>query len=101
MANIEQRISAAEEKEARAKAQLLKLKAAHMRKMRKLDTRRKIVIGGAFLAWASKQKSEKNLEFIEKMITKQITRDVDRALFEEFLAKLKIAPALPLDGRAK
>jgi len=66
---------------AQAKARYDKVKARHTAAARKLDTRRKIIVGGALIDMASRD--EKVAGFLKRLIDK-LPRDQDKKVFEEW-----------------
>jgi len=59
-------------------ARIQMIEAREKVKERKLDTRRKILVGAYYLDVAKK---ENKLDSLSKLMTKFLTRDSDRALF--------------------
>ncbi|PKL95009.1 MAG: mobilization protein C [Gammaproteobacteria bacterium HGW-Gammaproteobacteria-8] len=74
------RLAALREKERQLKAQIAQIEAREKATERKLDTRRKILIGGAVLAkvkrgaWPEKQ--------LRELVDSELTKDRDRLLFD-------------------
>jgi len=66
---------------AQAKARYDKVRARHTAAARKLDTRRKIILGGALIDMASRD--EKVAGFVKRLIEK-LPRDQDKKVFEEW-----------------
>lgn len=67
-------------KQAQLKAQIQKEKNKERARERKEDTRRKIIVGGAFLAKA--KKSEQLNDWLEDFLNNNLTKDSDRELFK-------------------
>ena len=59
-------------------ARIAKVEALHKNRERKLDTRRKILLGSYYL---DKARKENNLDEVKKIMDKYLTRDSDKALF--------------------
>lgn len=79
MANLDERISALENKLKQAKAMKQKQEARDRMKDRALDTRRKILVGAAVLARV--QRGEMSETDLRSMLDVALTRADDRALF--------------------
>lgn len=75
----ETELEKAERQLAQAKARVQSIKAREASKQRKLDTRRKIILGGALMQFAE---TEPNLkQFIDRTIS-NLTRDADKKAFD-------------------
>ena len=59
-------------------ARIAKVEALHKTRERKLDTRRKILLGSYYL---DKARKENNFDEVKKIMDKYLTRDSDKALF--------------------
>ncbi len=91
-----ERIAAAEKQVAAKKARLARLKAQESTEARKLDTRRKIVVGGAVLAHA-----EIDPAFaieLRHVLAKAVARDQDKAVIADLLPVNGVGtePAVPV-----
>jgi septal ring factor EnvC (AmiA/AmiB activator) len=74
--NANDQLEALKQRKARLAAQIQKLEASETAKRRKLDARRKIIVGGAVLAHA-----ERSSEFgsaLKALLRSAVTRDIDR-----------------------
>lgn len=60
-------------------AQILKQEARFKSNQRKIDTRKKVLVGSYYLDKASE---ENNIDSIKSLMDKYLTRPSDRALFE-------------------
>lgn len=85
----ETELDRAEKRYAQAKARLLALKNREATKARKLDTRRKIILGGALVDLAERDSNAAAM--IERLI-RNLPREQDRKAFEGWDAK-QPAPA--------
>lgn len=85
----ETELDRAEKRYAQAKARLLALKNREATKARKLDTRRKIILGGALVDLAERDSSAAVM--IERLV-RNLPREQDRKAFEGWDAK-QTAPA--------
>ena len=94
----ETELDRAEKRYAQAKARLLSLKNREATKARKLDTRRKIILGGALVDLAERDSNAAAM--IERLI-RNLPREQDRKAFEGWDAKQPVpapsvtAPPLP------
>ena len=92
----ETELDRAEKRYAQAKARLLALKNREATKARKLDTRRKIILGGALVDLAERDSNA--VAMIERLI-RNLPREQDRKAFEGWdaqqPAKAEDPPALP------
>ena len=79
----ETELERAEKRYAQAKARLLALKNREATKARKLDTRRKIILGGALVDLAERDSAA---AMIERLV-RNLPRDQDRKAFEGWDAK--------------
>jgi len=80
---IEERLLELEARKRRADAEIRKLRARLSKEERKRDTRRKILIGAAVLAYAEKSANDgddRNLRFVRRLVAGMSERD--RAVFE-------------------
>jgi hypothetical protein len=80
----ETELDRAEKRYAQAKARLLALKNREATKSRKLDTRRKIILGGALVDLAERDSNAAAM--IERLI-RNLPREQDRKAFEGWDAK--------------
>jgi hypothetical protein len=80
----ETELDRAEKRYAQAKARLLALKNREATKARKLDTRRKIILGGALVDLAERDSNAAAM--IERLI-RNLPREQDRKAFEGWDAK--------------
>ena len=80
----ETELERAEKRYAQAKARLLALKNREATKARKLDTRRKIILGGALVDLAERDSNAAAM--IERLI-RNLPREQDRKAFEGWYAK--------------
>ena len=80
----ETELDRAEKRYAQAKARLLALKNREATKARKLDTRRKIILGGALVDLAERDSNAAAM--IERLI-RTLPREQDRKAFEGWDAK--------------
>ena len=81
---VETELDRAEKRYAQAKARLLALKNREATKARKLDTRRKIILGGALVDLAMRDSNA--VAMIERLV-RNLPRDQDRKAFEGWDAK--------------
>ncbi len=92
----ETELERAEKRYAQAKARLLALKNREATKARKLDTRRKIILGGALVDLAERDSNAAAM--IERLI-RNLPREQDRKAFEGWDAKqptkAEVPPAPP------
>ena len=93
----ETELERAEKRYAQAKARLLALKNREATKARKLDTRRKIILGGALVDLA--QRDSTAAAMIERLV-RNLPRDQDRKAFEGWDAKQPTAASSPTDPPA-
>ena len=100
----ETELERAEKRYAQAKARLLALKNREATKARKLDTRRKIILGGALVDLAER---DSNAAAMIERLVRNLPREQDRKAFEGWDAKLPVrteptlSPApLPSPGSA-
>ena len=94
----ETELDRAEKRYAQAKARLLALKNREVTKARKLDTRRKIILGGALVDLAERDSNAAAM--IERLI-RNLPREQDRKAFEGWDAKQRVPappPPAPLTG---
>ena len=98
----ETELDRAEKRYAQAKARLLALKNREATKARKLDARRKIILGGALVDLAERDSNAAAM--IERLI-RNLPREQDRKAFEGWDAKQPAAapplPALPAGTPSK
>ena len=87
---VETELDRAEKRYAQAKARLLALKNREATKARKLDTRRKIILGGALVDLAMRDSNA--VAMIERLV-RNLPRDQDRKAFEGWDAKQPAAPS--------
>lgn len=80
----ETELERAEKRYAQAKARLLALKNREATKARKLDTRRKIILGGALIDLAER---DSNAAAMIERLVRNLPRDQDRKAFEGWDAK--------------
>jgi len=80
----ETELERAEKRYAQAKARLLALKNREATKARKLDTRRKIILGGALVDLAMRDSNAADM--IERLV-RNLPREQDRKAFEGWDAK--------------
>ena len=90
----ETELERAEKRYAQAKARLLALKNREATKARKLDTRRKIILGGALVDLAER---DTNAAAMIERLVRNLPREQDRKAFEGWAAKqpANTADALP------
>ena len=95
----ETELDRAEKRYAQAKARLLALKNREATKARKLDTRRKIILGGALVDLAMRDSN--TAAMIERLI-RNLPREQDQKAFEGWDAKqtAKVEDAAPLPSPA-
>ena len=91
----ETELERAEKRYAQAKARLLALKNREATKARKLDTRRKIILGGALVDLAMR---DSNAAAMVERLVRNLPREQDRKAFEGWDAK-QPAPADPILGQ--
>lgn len=80
----ETELERAEKRYAQAKARLLALKNREATKARKLDTRRKIILGGALVDLAER---DSNAAAMIERLVRNLPREQDRKAFEGWSAK--------------
>ena len=80
----ETELERAEKRYAQAKARLLALKNREATKARKLDTRRKIILGGALVDLAER---DSNAAAMIERLVRNLPREQDRKAFEGWDAK--------------
>ena len=80
----ETELERAEKRYAQAKARLLALKNREATKARKLDTRRKIILGGALVDLAMR---DSNAAAMMKRLVRNLSREQDQKAFEGWDAK--------------
>ena len=88
----ETELERAEKRYAQAKARLLALKNREATKARKLDTRRKIILGGALIDLAMR---DSNAAAMIERLVRNLPREQDRKAFEGWDSKLPAAVAAP------
>ena len=88
----ETELDRAEKRYAQAKARLLALKNREATKARKLDTRRKIILGGALVDLAMR---DSNAAAMIERLVRNFPREQDRKAFEGWDAKQPAATAPP------
>ena len=81
---VETELERAEKRYAQAKARLLALKNREATKARKLDTRRKIILGGALVDLADR---DSNAAAMIERLVRNLPREQDRKAFEGWDAK--------------
>ena len=86
----ETELDRAEKRYAQAKARLLALKNREATKARKLDTRRKIILGGALVDLALR---DSNAAAMIERLVRNLPREQDRKAFEGWDAKQPAATA--------
>lgn len=86
----ETELDRAEKRYAQAKARLLALKNREATKTRKLDTRRKIILGGALVDLALR---DSNAAAMIERLVRNLPREQDRKAFEGWDAKQPAAPS--------
>ena len=86
----ETELDRAEKRYAQAKARLLALKNREATKTRKLDTRRKIILGGALVDLALR---DSNAATMITRLIRNLPREQDRKAFEGWDAKQPAAPS--------
>ena len=86
----ETELDRAEKRYAQAKARLLALKNREATKARKLDTRRKIILGGALVDLALR---DSNAAAMIDRLVRNLPRDQDRKAFEGWDAKQPATPS--------
>ena len=85
----ETELERAEKRYAQAKARLQGLKNREATKARKIDTRRKIILGGALMDLASR---DSNAAAMLDRLVRNLPREQDRKVFETALADGSDAP---------
>jgi len=85
----------AEKRYAQAKARLLALKNREATKMRKLDTRRKIILGGALVDLAER---DSNAAAMIERLVRNLPREQDRKAFDGWDIKAALASPAPASG---
>ena len=88
----ETELERAEKRYAQAKARLLALKNREATKARKLDTRRKIILGGALVDLAER---DSNAAAMIERLVRNLPREQDRKAFEGWDAKQPAVSAAP------
>ena len=94
----ETELERAEKRYAQAKARLQSLRNREATKQRKLDTRRKVIIGGALFDLAERDSTAAAM--VERLI-RNLARDQDRKAFADWGGAIYSddgSPALPPDG---
>jgi len=91
----ETELERAEKRYAQAKARLLALKNREATKARKLDTRRKIILGGALVDLAERDSSAATM--IERLV-RNLPRDQDRKAFDGWNVKTAGPATGPASG---
>lgn len=86
----ETELERAEKRYAQAKARLLALKNREATKARKLDTRRKIILGGALVDLAER---DSNAAAMIDRLVRNLPREQDRKAFEGWEAKTGVPQA--------
>ena len=86
----ETELDRAEKRYAQAKARLLALKNREATRTRKLDTRRKIILGGALVDLALR---DSNAAAMIDRLVRNLPREQDRKAFEGWDAKQPAAPS--------
>lgn len=86
----ETELERAEKRYAQAKARLLALKNREATKARKLDTRRKIILGGALVDLAER---DSNAAVLIGRLVRNLPREQDRKAFEGWEAKASVPQA--------
>ena len=86
----ETELDRAEKRYAQAKARLLALKNREATRTRKLDTRRKIILGGALVDLAMR---DSNAAAMIERLVRNLPREQDRKAFEGWDAKQPAASA--------
>lgn len=89
----ETELERAEKRYAQAKARLLALKNREATKARKLDTRRKIILGGALVDLAER---DSNAAAMIERLVRNLPREQDRKAFDGW--DVKTASASPASG---
>ena len=90
---LEDRIAEEEKRQADLRVAIADLKARARILDRKLDTRRKIVLGAAVQAHAKRDRAF--LEVLAKVVRVAVIREQDRALLPEFFPSPPLAPSPP------
>lgn len=92
----ETELERAEKRYAQAKARLQALKNREAAKERKLDTRRKVILGGALIDLAAR---DSNAAAMLDRLVRNLPRDQDRKTFEDWDARTAaLAPAADAEG---
>lgn len=91
----ETELERAEKRYAQAKARLLALKNREATKARKLDTRRKIILGGALVDLAER---DSNAAAMIERLVRNLPREQDRKVFDGWDAKAASASPAPAPG---
>ena len=91
----ETELDRAEKRYAQAKARLLALKNREATKTRKLDTRRKIILGGALVDLAMR---DSNAAAMIDRLVRNLPRDQDRKAFEGWDAKQPAPPSIAVSS---
>lgn len=91
----ETELERAEKRYAQAKARLLALKNREATKARKLDTRRKVILGGAMIDLAERDSSAAAM--IERLV-RNLPREQDRKAFDGWGVKTASAYPAPASG---
>lgn len=93
---VESELERAEKRYAQAKARLQALKNREAAKERKLDTRRKVILGGALIDLAAR---DSNAAAMLVRLVRNLPRDQDRKTFEGWDARTAAhAPAADAEG---
>ena len=87
----ETELERAEKRYAQARARLLALKNREATKARKLDTRRKIILGGALVDLAER---DSNAAVVIERLVRNLPREQDRKAFEGWDAKQPASKAV-------
>ena len=90
---LAERIAAAEERKAQMVARLAALKGKAKAVDRKLDTRRKIVVGAAVLVEIERE--PRFAEYVRKMLEKAVTRTQDKEAIADLLTTGVVKVRLP------
>ncbi|WP_299616813.1 mobilization protein [uncultured Tateyamaria sp.] len=85
----ETELERAEKRYAQAKARLQALRNREATKQRKLDTRRKVILGGALLDLAERDSGAATM--VDRLI-RNLSRDQDRKAFAEWGGPLALPP---------
>jgi large subunit ribosomal protein L7/L12 len=78
MSKESERIAKLEKKQQQIRAQLQAMKSLASKRERKLDTRKKILVGALVLEWMEKDEDmkQKVLSHLQRFLTRQIDRDI-------------------------